>query len=330
MDIKGAAAITSPIANAGNGSAPLLNAQKDAKEAQTDAKFGDVWKNVQKQYGAPTDKPRQVKKQMDKDDFLKIMVTQMKNQDPTNPMKADQFATQLAQFTSVEQLQNLNSQMKKMATANQPLERLALTNMIGKVVTVDRDRFQHTETETSPLTYELPENAKSVTISVINEAGEKVFSKELGAMPAGKQTYHWDGNKDTGEAMKSGGYIFRVQARGEMNQAIDMKSQSQEQVVGITFEGGEGMLLVGDAKSPTKTALKNVIRVDQGMSAPLQSAPGAKRAGLDPNVQALLQARGGQVAGNNDPSNENIYTNNNEKNEAGGFPNGISSGDDQN
>src|SRR5436189_6449824 len=120
--------MTTGGASAGGG---YLSDKKDAKESSTDAKFGEVWNNIQAKYGAKAEKPREIKKTLGKDDFLRIMITQMRHQDPTQPFKAEQFASEMAQFTSVEQLQNLNQGLAKMANANQPLERLAMTNLIG-------------------------------------------------------------------------------------------------------------------------------------------------------------------------------------------------------
>ena len=119
--------VNTPMATGGAvGADGSIGHEKDAKEAQTQAKFGEVWQQIQSKYGAKPEKPREIKKTMGKDDFLRIMITQMKHQDPMEPFKAEQFATQMAQFTSVEQLQNLNQAMGKMANQNQPLERLAI------------------------------------------------------------------------------------------------------------------------------------------------------------------------------------------------------------
>src|SRR6476619_2933183 len=86
------------------------------KDAAGSTKFGDVYSQIQAKFGEKAEKPREIKKTLGKDDFLKIMVAQMKNQDPTNPFKAEQMATEVAQFTSVEQLQNVNQNLAKMTT----------------------------------------------------------------------------------------------------------------------------------------------------------------------------------------------------------------------
>lgn len=247
----------------GGGEGGLLNTQKDSKEAQTNAKFGDVWKNIQSRYGAKPEKPREIKKTLGKDDFLRIMITQMKHQDPTQPFKAEQYATQLAQFTSVEQLQNLNQKMGQMTTANQPLERLAMTNMIGKVVTIDRERFVHTENQASPFTYSLPADAKETRLSIIAaDTGEAVLTKDLGPLKQGDQSFTWDGVKNNNQSAKSGNYFFRIEAKDGGGRSLALQNHGQAKVVGVSFEGQEAVLLVGDINKPQKIALRNIVRVD--------------------------------------------------------------------
>src|SRR5271156_1812256 len=159
------AAATGASAGAGG----LLNEQKDVKDASTDAKFGEVLNKIQSKYGVKPEKQREIKKTLGKDDFLRIMITQLKNQDPTSPFKAEQMATEMAQFTSVELLQNVNQNLGKLQNAQQPLERLAMTNMIGKVVTIDRERFQHVEGQNESLSFNLPKDASEVHVTVVSD-----------------------------------------------------------------------------------------------------------------------------------------------------------------
>ena len=271
--------------NTPGGPGGLLNTSKDSKEAQTAAQFGDVLKRMQAQYGGRAEKPREIKKTLGKDDFLKIMVTQMRHQDPTNPFKAEQMATEMAQFTSVEQLQNLNQSMNKMMSANQPLERMATTNLIGKTVTIDRDRFVHTENEPSMIKYALPRDAKEVKAVIVSEQGEVVLEKDLGPQKAGASEFAWDGLKKNTLKAKSGNYLFRLEARDEKDALIQIDPKRKAKVVGVAFEGNEAVLLIGDARTQEKVSLKSVIRVEDvgpslgapvGLTANGQATPGAE------------------------------------------------------
>ncbi len=234
----------------------------DQKESATAAKFGDVYKQIQAKYGQKAEKPREAKKTLGKDDFLRIMISQMKNQDPTNPFKAEQMATQVAQFTSVEQLQNVNQNINKLGAQNKPLEQMVMTNMIGKTVTIDRERFPHTEGENESLNFNLPRPAVSARVSVMNAAGEEVFHKELGKQSAGEVSLIWDGLKNNSLPSKSGDYTLKIEAKDERGQNISMNPQAQSKVIGVSFEGLEPVLLVGDAHHQEKITMRNIVRVD--------------------------------------------------------------------
>jgi len=270
-----AATVDSPITGGASTAGGLLSNDKDSKEAQTDAQFGNVWKNIQGKYGAKAEKAREIKKTLGKDDFLRIMVTQMRNQDPTSPFKAEQMATQIAQFTNVEQLQNLNQGMTKLQTANQPLERLAMTNMIGKTVTVDRERFPHQEGQTEVLNFALPKEASQASIAIVSETGEQIYSKEIGAMKKGENVFGWDGLKANTLPAKGGNYIFRITARDKDNQPMEVGATTTARVIGVSFEGADPVFLVGNPKSPDKILLRNVVRIDE-MSQGGNLIPGAQ------------------------------------------------------
>lgn len=338
-----------------------LTKSKDATSASTETQFGDLWKQIQTKYGQKPDKPREIKKTLGKDDFLKIMLTQMKNQDPSKPFNAEEMATQMAQFASVEQLQNLNQTVGKMVNSNQPMERMAMTNMIGKTITIDRERFVHSENETSSLGFGLSKDAKHTKIKIISESGETILEKDLGEFKAGAQTFVWDGAKTNGMPVKSGNFIFRIEARDGNDRTIAMDSKGQAKVVGVAFDGPEGALLVGDVNSPQKITMRNVIRVDtsdgpapaaipgarsmasalQGQGVTTGAVPaGSSPAGADVAASLLSNSGGQQMAASQNARSaagayeaakgsdgKNSISEKSEKSAEKGFPNGISSDD---
>jgi flagellar basal-body rod modification protein FlgD len=265
--------------------------QKDTTESSTDPKFGDVLKHLQSQYGAKAEKPREIKKTLGKDDFLRIMITQMQHQDPSNPFKAEQMAAEMAQFTSVEQMQNMNRSLEKMTTKDQPLERLAMTNLIGKTVTVDRARFPHQEGSNESLVYNLPHEAASVKVALVSESGEVALEKDLGPQKAGENTFTWDGLKTNTLPAKSGNYMLRVEAKDERGMGMDTGAQSKARVIGVSFEGSEPVFLVGDSKNQAKITMRNIIRIDDNGGAmpsgfnPMGSAQNAAQA---PGIQPVV------------------------------------------
>lgn len=280
---------------------PKQGGPRDAEQAAP--KFSDVWQNIQAKYGARPEKPREIKKSLGKDDFLTIMVTQMKHQDPTSPFKPDQFAAQMAQFTSVEQLQNLNSSMSKMANQNQPLEKLAMTGMIGKTVTIDRERFPHTEHQNDVINFALPKDASQAKIIIASDTGEVVLEKELGALKKGDNGFTWDGKKANTLPAKSGNYMFKIEAVDGNGATIQTSMQGKVRVMGVSFEGTEPVFLVGEGSRQEKVTMRNIVRIETEGSAPSMgmAIPGAipmpGSAGASAPAQSAASAPAEDVGG---------------------------------
>jgi flagellar basal-body rod modification protein FlgD len=282
--------VNTPISTGGASAGGYLVNKKDLKTPETAAKFGEVLQQIQNKYGAKTDKAREIKKTLGKDDFLKIMITQMKNQDPTKPFNADEMAAQMAQYASVEQLQNVNQNLNKMQTDHQSSDRMAMTNLIGKTVTVDRERFPHTEGVNEALGFTLSRNASEVKIQVVNEQGETVLDKDLGAQKAGEQSFGWDGIKSNTVSAKTGNYTFKIIAKDERGAPLPTNPKTQGRIIGVSFEGNEPAFLIGDAHSQQKITMRNIIRIDdvpgmpQGFGQPAQTISMGAPQGAQPQT----------------------------------------------
>jgi len=218
--------------------------------------------SMQARYGEKLKEARPVKKALDKDDFMRIMITEMRHQDPTKPMDADRMATQMAQITSVEQLKNVSNSLDKLAEKSSTSDRLAMSMMIGKSVTVDKGRFNHQKATVSPISFELPEAAQKIKLTILDEHGEEVASHELDPMQAGPNTYNWDGINASSIQSPSATYTVRIDAENKVGAKMKINPIAKERIVGVTFEGGETNFLVGDPKSPQRVNLKNITRME--------------------------------------------------------------------
>lgn len=228
--------------------------------------FQEVWGNIQKSMGETPKKPREAKKQLDKDDFMKIMVYQMRYQDPTKPVDAEKMATQLAQITSVEQLKSINKNIEKMNSST--TDQLSTAGLIGKFVTVDQNRLLHMEGGDESLTFHLPVAARDAAIQIFSSEGELVAERPLGEQSQGPVNFQWDGKLSTGAKAPTGYYSYRVNAFDQQSRPIAIDLKSTKQVIGVSFEGAEPALLVGDAKSSNKVLLTQIIRIEQSPSMP--------------------------------------------------------------
>ncbi|MBS1958655.1 MAG: flagellar hook assembly protein FlgD [Bdellovibrionales bacterium] len=245
---------------------------------------------IQARYGEKPKEGRQIKKTLDKDDFMRIMISEMKHQDPTKPMDADKMATQMAQLTTVEQIKNMGAAIDRMGERNQASDRMAMSSMIGKEVTVDKGRFTHQKGTIAPVTFDLPEDAEKVKLTFMNERGEDVASHDLEPMKAGPNSYNWDGVNASNIPSPSGTYMVRVEAENKQGGRIAVNPISKETIVGVSFEGGEANFLVGDAKNPQRVAFKSVTRIE---------GDGATRAQAKDRKVQNMEAAGAEAAKSN-------------------------------
>lgn len=311
MDIGPSAAM------AGLGALPAVD-QQDREQAVRNS-----MQQLQARYGEKPKEARAVKKQLDKDDFMRIMITEMRHQDPTKPMDSDRMATQMAQITSVEQLKNVSNAIEKLSDKNSASDRLAMSGMIGRTVTVDKSRFVHQKGTLSPVNFELPEDAAKLKIVVMNEKGEDVASRDLEPMKAGTNSYNWDGVSESNTQSPSGSYMVRVEAENSKGAKIKVDSIARDRIVGVSFEGGETNFLIGDAKSPQKVAFKSVVRIESESGSPQARAPGkvavsASDEALPPGLREKVSAEIARAGG---PGEEVIEAEAPVR--AEGFPNGL-------
>lgn len=170
---------------------------------------------------------------MDKDAFLMLLTNQLRFQDPMNPLKGTDFATQLAQFASVEQLNNISSSLTDSINANYVLTQ-AINNglsagFVGKQVRATSDTFNlgapGEQTRSVRLGYTLPSAASSVVVKIKDESGRVVRTLQVNGTARGDNTFTWDGRTDPnifpGDEAPAGTYTFTVEARDANNHAMN-------------------------------------------------------------------------------------------------------------
>lgn len=187
---------------------------------------------------------------MGKEDFLKLLLTQMKNQDPLSPLDGSQFASQLAQFSSLEQLVNLNSAVKTSIDADyylsQSINNTLASTLIGKDVKLDRNSFQSTGQDEVTLGYNLPKSAKSVTVKVYNESGALVKTFDPAPGMAGDNKLTWDFKDNNGNTVARGNYTFKVEATDANDKTLSASLFILGRIDGIKFsENGTKLILGG-------------------------------------------------------------------------------------
>lgn len=145
------------------------------------------------------------------DRFMTLLVTQMKNQDPLNPMDNAQVTSQLAQLSTVTGIDKMNTTLESLISSFQSNQSLQATNMIGHGVLVPGASVALANGE-GVLGVELAEPADKVQVTIRDMAGKLVHTIDIGSMKAGMQQLQWDGATDNGGAAANGQYVFDVTA----------------------------------------------------------------------------------------------------------------------
>jgi flagellar basal-body rod modification protein FlgD len=205
-------------------------------ETKNDAKFREQLEKITGKKQEP------LKNKLNKDDYLTLMVTQMKYQDPTKPMETNDMSTQLAQFNSVEQLVNMNKVMGDMVKAQNESRSDRLTQYLGMNVQVASNKFKLGETGmTNEAYFELPVAAAQCSVSIKDSTGTNVRNINLGSSEIGNHNVKWDGLDDKGQKMSSGQYSFEVNASTIEGKPINTRQSITAKVEAITniHEGGK-------------------------------------------------------------------------------------------
>lgn len=145
------------------------------------------------------------------DRFLTLLVTQLKNQDPLNPLDNAQVTTQMAQISTVSGINKLNDTIGALAASMKAGEYLQAVGLVGHEVTVAGNRIELAEGKAS-YGMALATDAEAVSVTIKDAAGLVVRTVDLGAQKAGIRTFAWDGKDAAGKALAAGTYTIAVTA----------------------------------------------------------------------------------------------------------------------
>ncbi|MFS0826372.1 flagellar hook assembly protein FlgD [Pseudomonas phoenicis] len=147
-----------------------------------------------------------------KDAFLKLLATQMQNQNPLDPQENGEFVAQLAQFSSLEGMQTLNSSVNSILQGFQSSTALQASSLVGRNVVVQTDKASVEAGQSLTGSVNVTGSSTSVKVDVYNDKGDVVRSIDLGSKASGLADFTWDGLDDAGQAVASGVYSFKATA----------------------------------------------------------------------------------------------------------------------
>ena len=182
------------------------------------------------------------------DTFLKILTTQLKNQNPLDPLDTNQFTAQLVQFSGVEQQLKTNSYLEALVAINSSTSSTSAQamNLIGKQVTADTVA---SELKDGQATWILNADARAATakIQIKDVNGNVVYQTER-SLESGETSFVWDGKGTDGTTLPDGPYAIAIAATDSAGGTVSVTSQMSGRVDGVDLSGNQPYLLVGKAR----------------------------------------------------------------------------------
>ena len=177
------------------------------------------------------------------DDFLELMITQLENQNPLEPMENGEFLAQMAQFSTVSGIQDLQLAFNDLSASLQSNQALQASSLVGRTVLVEGDTASLAPGGTLNGMVELPASTSAVTLNVLDQSGQLVRTLELGPQEAGSVHFSWDGITNGGQPAPASSYRVSAEA------ILDGETTAVSTRIGATVESvsiganGTGMVL---------------------------------------------------------------------------------------
>ena len=194
------------------------------------------------------------------DKFLTLLVAQMRNQDPLNPLDNAQVTSQLAQINTVRGIEKLNTSMGSLIDRIGSQGALDAADLIDREVMVEGDAMtigDDEEPSALAAAFELPAAASEVSLQVFDEAGLVLADMPLGALDAGVHPFEWDGRDADGQALDPGTYYFQVSAMNEDGQ-VSAVTLAPAKVVGVTRNGNSFDLQLASGAIVQRDAVRGI------------------------------------------------------------------------
>lgn len=202
---------------------------------------------------------------LDQDAFLTILVAQLTHQDPLSPMEDTEMTSQLAEFSSLEQLTNINENIKSLNDSMGYSDMLSAVSFIGKEVKAEGYNISLEEGNASTIYYGFGEPVSGITMNIYDNEGAIVRTIELGSKQAGSYQYEWDGRNEAGESLPDGVYGIGILGEDVEGKAVMVQTEVSGTVDAVVNEAGTQYLRLKDGRFLSFLNVKEI--VDPGQAA---------------------------------------------------------------
>ncbi|WP_372651224.1 flagellar hook assembly protein FlgD [Halobacteriovorax sp.] len=213
-----------------------------------------------------------------KDGFLKLLSHQLANQDPMKPMDQKQFAADLAQFSQLEQLTNMNTKMDGMQKNDTTENKFMAASFIGKEVMSKGTSVNYDgESRSTILPFHLKKAANNILVRIYDSKNQLISQIEKESLGEGSQSVKWDGLQLDGAPAVKGDYRIDVTAYDETMNKFKGETKSTGLVTGVHFENGEAVLELDRGKKVFLRDVESFSLAKQANNAPVKNLPSLKK-----------------------------------------------------
>lgn len=182
-------------------------------------------------------------KALGRDAFLKLLVAQLKNQDPLKPQDNSAFVAELAQFSSLEQTMGINDRLDLLSAQSQGLQNSQVASLVGKQATVRGSLVTTDGTGVGvPINFSLDGASAKTIVTIRNQNGQTVRTLDMGNRPTGSSRITWDGRDGSGNTQPAGTYSVSISASNEAGGAVSVSQETMGLIKAVSFDKGYPVL----------------------------------------------------------------------------------------
>ena len=186
---------------------------------------------------------------MGKDSFLKLLLAQLKNQDPLKPMESTDFTAQLAQFTQIESLTDIKDLLKSSATSESNLANTITSTLavglIGKDVSINSTSLNFDGTNAVKFSFDAPDSAVTLGVAIYDSSGNLVKNLDMTSFTTGTNSVSWNGKDADGNTVAKGDYVVGVSYKDKSGTAYNLETYISGKITGLKYKSGVTYVVVG-------------------------------------------------------------------------------------
>ena len=184
------------------------------------------------------------------DDFLKLLLVELKNQDPSKPMDSSAMLAQFSTLTQVQQTQQANSYLQSLLESTISASNVQAVGYIGKKISFAGNKIAVAGGSAGTSKFTLAGDANKISVSIYDAAGTAIKTSELGSMSAGTYSFKWDGTNSSGAKVADGTYSVNFSAKDSAGKSISVTTEGIANVAGVVFKNGVAYLVTDAGEIP--------------------------------------------------------------------------------